>query len=73
MSYKRPGEFKGGTIPLVALTVEGAHHLDLEMPPAAALALDRDSGLRLASGTAFPGAGRHIIGRMAGGDIECSR
>ena len=38
--YKTPGTFKGGTIHLVAVTVEKAQYLDLEKLAAAALALD---------------------------------
>ncbi|KHJ55210.1 arylsulfatase [Aureimonas altamirensis] len=38
--YKSPGEFKGGTISVVAVTVEKAQYLDLERLAAAALAVD---------------------------------
>jgi hypothetical protein len=38
--YKSPGEFKGGTILGVAVTVEKAQYLDLEAKAAAALAVD---------------------------------
>jgi len=38
--YKTPGEFKGGTIHAVAVTVEKAQYLDLEKLAAAAMAID---------------------------------
>jgi arylsulfatase len=38
--YKSPGEFKGGTIDFVGVTVEQTQYLDLEKLTAAALALD---------------------------------
>jgi hypothetical protein len=38
--YKTPGEFKGGHILAVAVTVEKAQHLDLEKLARAALAVD---------------------------------
>jgi arylsulfatase len=38
--YKTPGEFKGGTIEVVAVTVEKAQYLDLEKVAAAAMAVD---------------------------------
>ncbi len=38
--YKSLGEFKGGTILLVGVTVEKAQYLDLEKLAAAALAVD---------------------------------
>jgi len=38
--YKSPGEFKGGTIDFVGVTVEQTQYLDLEKLAAAALALD---------------------------------
>jgi arylsulfatase len=38
--YKTPGEFKGGTIHFVAVTVEKAQYLDLEKLAASALAID---------------------------------
>jgi hypothetical protein len=38
--YKSPGEFKGGTILLVAVTVEKEQYLDLEKLAATAFAID---------------------------------
>lgn len=38
--YKSPGEFKGGTIKFVGVTVEKAQYLDLEKLAAAAMAVD---------------------------------
>ena len=38
--YKSPGEFKGGTILVVGVTVEKRQYLDLEKMAAAALAID---------------------------------
>jgi hypothetical protein len=38
--YRSPGEFKGGRIFFVAVTVEKAQYLDLEQLAAAALAVD---------------------------------
>jgi arylsulfatase len=38
--YKTPGEFKGGRILFVGVTVEKAQYLDLEKLAAAALAVD---------------------------------
>jgi arylsulfatase len=38
--YRTPGEFKGGTILAVAVTIEKAQYLDLEKMAAAALAVD---------------------------------
>ena len=38
--YKTPGEFKGGTIQFVGVTIEKAQYLDLETLAAAAMALD---------------------------------
>jgi arylsulfatase len=38
--YKTPGEFKGGTILFVGVTIEKAQYLDLEKLAAAALAVD---------------------------------
>jgi arylsulfatase len=38
--YKTPGEFKGGTILGVAVTIEKAQYLDLEKLAAAAFAVD---------------------------------
>jgi len=39
-AYKSPGEFKGGTIQFVGVTVEKAQYLDLERLAAAALSVD---------------------------------
>ena len=36
----QPGEFEGGTIQFVGVTVEKRQYLDLEKPAAAAMALD---------------------------------
>jgi hypothetical protein len=38
--YTTPGEFKGGTIDFVGVTVEKKQYLDLEKLAAAALAVD---------------------------------
>ena len=38
--YKSPGEFKGGTIQFVGVTVEKAQYLDLETLAMAAMAVD---------------------------------
>ena len=38
--YKSPGDFKGGTIKFVGVTVEKAQYLDLERLAAAALSVD---------------------------------
>jgi hypothetical protein len=38
--YKTPGEFEGGTIQFVAVTVEKKQYLDLEKLAAGALAVD---------------------------------
>ena len=38
--YSSPGEFKGGTILFVGVTVEKAQYLDLEKLAAAAFAVD---------------------------------
>jgi len=38
--YKSPGEFKGGTIQFVGVTVEKTQYLDLEKLAAAAFAVD---------------------------------
>jgi len=38
--YKAPGEFTGGTIQLVGVSVEKAQYLDLEALAAAAMAVD---------------------------------
>ena len=38
--YKSPGEFKGGTIKFVGVTVEKAQYLDLERLAAAAMSVD---------------------------------
>jgi hypothetical protein len=38
--YKTPGDFKGGTIEVVGVTVEKAHYLDLEKVAAMAMAAD---------------------------------